>query len=154
MILVSACLMGQSTRYDGGHCLSPGLALALADKPYLAFCPEVMGGLEIPRIPAWIKGPGDIGRGADVLSGRARVMGEDGRDYSDAFIAGARVVQEIAVRAGVTLAYLKDRSPSCGYDPGQLNPKPGPAQGVLTALLIEAGIEVIEVRAQNQGVKA
>ena len=154
MILVSACLLGQSTRYDGGHCLSPGLAMALEDQPHIALCPEFLGGLPVPRPPARIVGAGDGMEGVDVLEGRAKVLDDDGNDYSAEFMAGAKMVCDAAVRAGVTKAYLKDRSPSCGYDPKQKNPQPGPAQGVLTALLIKAGIEVIEVRALKQGAVA
>ena len=154
MILVSACLLGQSTRYDGGHCLSPGLAMALAERPHIALCPEWLGGLSIPRPPARIVGGSGRMDGAEVLSGQARVMDDEGNDYSEAFIRGARLVCAAALRVGVNKAYLKDRSPSCGYDPVQRNSQPGPVQGVLAALLLESGIKVIEVRASAQGVKA
>jgi uncharacterized protein YbbK (DUF523 family) len=147
MILVSACLLGQSTRYDGGHCLEPELWVHLQRQPYMALCPEVMGGLGIPRPPAHFQGAARGKEGAEVLAGRARLITEDGRDVSDAFIEGARRVLAAAKAAGVTKALLKDRSPSCAWDPLGENPQGGPGLGVLTALLKSHGIEVVEIRA-------
>lgn len=147
MILVSACLLGQSTRYDGGHCLEPELWVRLQSQPYMALCPEVMGGLGIPRPPARFQGATRGKEGAEVLAGRARLITDDGRDVTDAFIEGARRVLAAAKAAGVTKALLKDRSPSCAWDPFGQNPQGGPGQGVLAALLKAQGIEVVEIRA-------
>jgi uncharacterized protein YbbK (DUF523 family) len=148
LILVSACLMGQGCRYDARLCPERGLRKILKDQPHIALCPEIMGGLDIPRRPATISGarPGDDGR--EVLSGKAKVLDDQGRDVTPEFVAGAVLARDIALKAGVTLAYLKDRSPSCGYDPQGLNPQKGPGMGVLSALLLESGIRIIEVRAQ------
>lgn len=147
MILVSACLLGQSTRYDGGHCLSPELWIHLQGQPHLALCPEVLGGLSVPRPPGRFVGATPGREGSDVLAGKAQVLWEDGRDVSQAFILGARQVLAMAKAAGVKKALLKDRSPSCAWDPDGQNPHGGPAQGVLAALLKAEGIEVVEIRA-------
>ncbi|MFH1035572.1 MAG: DUF523 domain-containing protein [Pseudomonadota bacterium] len=146
MILVSACLWGQRTRYDGRVLGVPPLLAALAPDEVLALCPEVLGGLPVPRPPARILGARPGREGADVLAGGARLVDAQGRDVSQAFIAGAREVLERALAGGVQKAYLKDRSPSCGHDPAGQNPRGGPGQGVLAALLLAQGIEVIEVR--------
>ena len=84
--------------------------------------------------------------GLDVLQGRARLVDAQGRDVTQAFIAGARAVLAQALAAGVTQAWLKDLSPSCAHDPQGANPRGGPGQGVLTALLLQNGVQVIEVR--------
>lgn len=147
MILVSACLLGHRTRYDGRHSLNDQLADKLADEQVLAVCPEMAGGLGVPRLAARFENA-RLGReGTDLLAGYARLVNADGRGVSQAFIDGARQVAVRAAEHGVKLAYLKDRSPSCGYDPQGSNPKAGVRLGVLAALLIELGIEVIEVRA-------
>jgi len=147
MLLMSACLLGQSTRYDGGHCLSPELWVHLQGQPHIALCPEVMGGLSVPRPPARFEGATPGQEGPEVLAGKARLLAEDGRDVSEAFIQGARLVLSMAKAAGVTKALLKDRSPSCGWDPDGKNPHGGPGQGLLAALLKAEGIEVVEIRA-------
>ncbi|MFH1057213.1 MAG: DUF523 domain-containing protein [Pseudomonadota bacterium] len=151
MILVSACLCGQRTRYDG-RVLAPHPALAGLDPAaILALCPEVLGGLAVPRPPARLKGATPGREGLDVLEGRARLMTADGRDVTAAFIAGAKEVLRQAQAAGVSAAWLKDRSPSCGYDPRRANPRGGPGLGVLAALLIQNDIPVTELRQGHRG---
>ena len=151
MILVSACLLGQSVRYDGRHSLAPDLADALAGKPFLALCPEYLGGLGVPRPPARFEGARPGQEGPDVISGRARLVNSLGQDVSRNFVDGARLVLDLVLSAGVKQAFLKDRSPSCGFDPERKNPGGGPGLGVLAAMLTEAGIEVTEVRASAGG---
>ncbi|KMY66354.1 hypothetical protein AAU61_18030 [Desulfocarbo indianensis] len=151
MILVSACLLGQSTRYDGGHCLAPELWVRLQGRPHMALCPEVLGGLPVPRPPARIVGATPGREGLQVLEGVAKIVTQDGNDISRQFIQGARRVLSVAKSAGVTRALLKDRSPSCAWDPLAENPQGGPRQGVLAALLLSEGIEVVEVRAEAAG---
>lgn len=152
MVLVSACLAGQNTRYDGGRSTARELLASLErrDIPFLALCPEVLGGLAIPREPAGIQGAEPGREGLDVLEGKARVIRASGRDATPAYVLGARRVLEIAQRAGVKTAYLKDRSPSCAWDPQGQNPGGGPGMGVLAALLNINGIKVIEVRVINR----
>lgn len=145
MILVSACLQGQATRYDGQALAVPPWLAAMDPRQMLSLCPEVLGGLAVPRPAARIVGAALGREGRDVLAGRARVLTADGQDLTAAFVAGAQAVLARALAAGVTRAYLKDRSPSCGHDPLGQNPRGGPGQGVLTALLLAQGIEVIEV---------
>lgn len=136
-LLVSACLVDVPCRYDGAARPAPGLGGA---GEVLALCPEVAGGLGVPREPAEIVG----GDGADVLAGRARVMTRSGRDVTAEFVRGAAAVVEFARRSGVRRAVLKARSPSCGS--GGLAAAGGttrPGMGVLAALLVQNGIEVV-----------
>ena len=124
---------------------------ALSPSRVLALCPEVLGGLAVPRPPARLMGARPGHEGDDVLAGRARLVDTQGRDVTTAFIAGAREVLRQALAAGVREAWLKDRSPSCGHDPRGENPKGGSGQGVLTALLLAHGIAVREIRASLSG---
>ena len=140
--------MGQYTRYDAKLCPEPGLAAMLRNRPHIALCPELLGGLKVPREPASIQGAPHGKEGHEVLAGRARIIDSQGNDLTRAFVMGARAVRDAALKAGVKRAYLKDRSPSCGYDPKGRNPRGGPGLGVLAALLLEAGIGVLEVRAR------
>ena len=105
-------------------------------------CPEVDGGLGTPRPAAEITG----GDGADVLAGRARVVTRDGRDVTEAYVAGARRALEAARAAGAETAILKARSPSCGkgavYD-GSFSRALQSGDGVTAALLAKSGIRVV-----------
>ena len=151
MILVSACLLGQRVRYDGRHCLREEVRGLFGDESVLALCPEVLGGLGTPRPPARFVGARFGREGADLLAGRARLVNEDGKDVSLAFARGAKLVAELCAQHGVRLALLKDRSPSCGWDPQGVNPQGGPGQGVLAALLSQMGVTVREVRSSARG---
>ena len=139
--LVSACLLGCPTAYDGEARLQGKLVALAARGQVVPVCPEVAGGLTTPRTTAEIVG----GDGDDVLDGRARVMTIDGEDVTKAFLRGAECALAVAQRYGVTRAILKQGSPSCGSDhiydgthSGQLRPGPG----VTAALLRRHGISV------------
>jgi uncharacterized protein YbbK (DUF523 family) len=139
--LVSACLLGICTRYDGGCCPVPQLIQLAARGLAVPVCPEVAGGLPIPRPPAEIV----RGDGRAVLDGRARVLTIEGEDVTDAFLAGARQALETAQRLGLRQAVLKEDSPSCGcrriYD-GTFSDRMVSGQGVAAALLQRNGITV------------
>ncbi|MEU1727897.1 DUF523 domain-containing protein [Actinomadura sp. ATCC 39365] len=143
-ILVSACLMGRRVRYDGGAKTSADALLAgwRAEGRLVVFCPEVTGGLPVPRPAAEIEGGAG---GAAVLSGDARVLASDGSDVTAEFVAGARAALAAARAAGIRLAVLKEGSPSCGalavYD-GTFGGRRVPGQGVTTALLEAHGVRV------------
>ncbi|MEV4564079.1 DUF523 domain-containing protein [Nonomuraea sp. NPDC049419] len=143
-ILVSACLMGRKVRYDGGAKTSSDALLAgwREEGRLVPFCPEVAGGLPVPRPAAEIEG--GLG-GAAVLDGTARVLATDGADVTAAFVAGARGALAVARSQGVRMAVLKEGSPSCGvltvYD-GSFSGRRAPGQGVTTALLESHGIRV------------
>ncbi len=129
--LVSACLVGLCTRYDGKSKPDPACLQALQNFHYIPVCPEQLGGLATPRTAADLTG----GDGRDVLNRQAAVINRDGIDVSSRFIAGARAVLEIARAQNVRLAMLKAGSPSCGVHP---------VPGVTAALLLQHQIRVIE----------
>ncbi len=141
--LISACLLGLPTRYDGRP-LSPLPALLLAAARGLAipFCPEVAGGLPVPRPPAECLG----GDGQAVLEGRARVRDCTGHDVTAALVRGAHLALETVRRLGLDQAILKARSPSCGSDriyDGTFQGRLVAGQGVTVALLRQHGVLVL-----------
>lgn len=145
-ILISACLMGQNVRYDGGaktFC-HERLSQWQADGRLVVFCPELAGGMSVPRPPAEIE-PGFTGE--DVLAGRARVIDRQGQDVTAPFVAGARRAVEQARREGCAYALLTDASPSCGSSvlySGRHDGARRAGFGVTTAALRAAGILVFE----------
>ncbi|NLW44154.1 MAG: DUF523 domain-containing protein [Syntrophomonadaceae bacterium] len=142
MIMVSACLAGINCKYNGGNNYCSSLCAWLASQPHFLVCPETLGGLPIPRMPAEIQG----GDGNDVLDSRARVVTSQGDDVTDAFIQGARAVLDLARLNRVNLAILKSNSPSCGcgriYD-GSFSRRLRPGDGVAAALLRRHGVKVL-----------
>ncbi len=143
-ILVSACLMGESVRHDGGHrgLRHPALEIWRDQGRLVVFCPEVEAGLQVPRPPAEIT-PG--GNGGAVLAGRARVVEAGGRDVTDAFCAGAEAALDLARAEDCRFALLKQGSPSCGsglIHDGRFAGTLRLGDGVTAALLRAAGIAV------------
>ena len=138
-ILVSACLLGLKTRYDGESRPSAAARAALAGATAIVVCPEQLGGLPTPRPPASARG----GTGEAVLDGQARVIDDDGRDVTAAFLAGARAALEIARLTGARRAFLKERSGSCGVSEVYCDGRLVVGMGVCTALLRRAGLEVV-----------
>ena len=128
--LVSGCLLGLKTRYDGRIKPSAACLRAVEREICIPVCPEQLGGLSTPRTAADLVG----GDGYDVLAGRARVLTRDGEDVTEKFILGARQVLEIAKQQDIAKVFLKARSPSCGLEP---------KIGVTAALLKAEGFEVI-----------
>jgi uncharacterized protein YbbK (DUF523 family) len=142
-VLVSACLLGERVRYNGAAATAqhPVLEAWLTEGRVVPFCPEIAGGLGVPRPAAEIQEAG----GAAVLDGTARVVTRAGADVTPAFLDGARQALETALAHGARLAVLKDGSPSCGsgfvYD-GSFSGQHRADAGVTTALLEREGIRV------------
>ncbi len=141
MILISACLLGVDCKYNGKNNFKEEIINHFKDKNIVPVCPEQLGGLSTPRLPAEIKG----GDGKDVLAGCAKVIRVDGVDVTEEFVKGANETLKIAKNLGSAKAILKSRSPSCGfgqiYD-GNFNSTLTNGDGVTAALLKENGIEV------------
>lgn len=147
-ILISACLLGQPVRYDGrGKLLShPALARWQGEGRLVSFCPELAGGMAVPRPPAEIEAGGT---GEDVIAGRARVLEVTGGDVTAAFLDGAEKALAFAREKACAYALLIDGSPSCGslaiYD-GSFSGVKRAGQGVTAALFRRAGIAVFSDR--------
>ncbi len=127
--VASACLAGVPCRYDGGATpFAPVYDLAREGRALLV-CPELLGGLGVPRA-------------ACERTGQA-VLGKDGADVTAAFARGAAEALRLARAWGCKTAILKARSPSCGvgriYD-GTFSGVLIPGDGVFAALLRAAGL--------------
>ncbi len=125
--LVSSCLVGLRTRYDGKRKPNETCLQFLADKTWIPVCPEQLGGLATPRVPAKIT----HGNGDDVLCGKSFVVTQDGVDVSCEFIAGAKEVIQLISLQNIVGMCVKSRSPSCGLHE---------ILGVTSALLLSKGL--------------
>ncbi len=141
VVIVSACLLGLKTRYNGEDALSETLVAALKDSVIVPVCPEQLGGLSTPR-PACEITARD---GSDVLAGSSRVVDERGSDVTENLIKGAVEALKIARLAGATEAYLKERSPSCGVMTIKRGGMTVAGQGTTAALLKKNGLKVTGV---------
>ena len=140
-ILVSSCLIGKKCAYDGKARAIAGIDKFLNKYSFIDICPEIEGGLTCPRDKHEILG----GDGEDVLSGRARVVSEKGRDDTENFIKGALKALELAEINNVSVALLKSKSPSCGkyeiYN-GSFSGKSLKGSGVTARLLDKNQIKI------------
>ena len=139
--MVSACLLGINCRYDGRHALCPGLVDSLPSFHIIPICPEQLGGLSTPRVPANITG----GDGYDVLSGKAEVENSLGEIITGAFISGAKESYRLARLSGASYAIMKDNSPSCGIKTTYCDKPSGLGIGITAALFKSSGIKIFEL---------
>ncbi len=100
---VSACLLGEAVRYDGGHKRNSLLVDEIGPQvEWVPVCPEVEVGMPVPREPV-------------VLTGAGRMVGATtGTDHTDAMLRFAEA--RIAALAPLDGYVLKSRSPSCGLE--------------------------------------
>ncbi|WP_017604427.1 DUF523 domain-containing protein [Nocardiopsis alkaliphila] len=145
-VLVSACLMGRRVRFDGRAKPVDDTTVERwrHEGRMVVHCPEVAGGLPVPRPPAEIEPGADA---SDVLAGRARVLTPEGADVTDHFVSGARAALATAQAHGATVALLKQSSPSCGphevYD-GTFTGRKVVGEGITAHLLRAHGITVLD----------
>ena len=134
VIGVSACLLGENCKYNGGNNYSEKVIDYVKGHEVIPVCPEVLGGLPVPRDPA------------EIVDGF--VKHKDGSSVDNEFKAGAEKALEILVDKGAELVILQSRSPSCGvgtiYD-GTFSGKLVPGDGVFVELLKKYGINVLDV---------
>ena len=132
-ILVSACLLGEKCKYNGGDNYSEKVAEYIKGHEVISVCPEVLGGLPIPRIPC------------EIVEGV--VTNAEGVSADEEFRRGAELCLKKALEEHVDLAILQPRSPSCGvnqiYD-GTFSGTLINGKGIFARLLEESGIKAIE----------
>ena len=130
-ILISACLLGVSCKYNGGDNLCPDLLKLAREHIVLPVCPEQLGGLPTPRPPA------------ECLGGR--VLTQDGRDVTEFYQKGALETVRLSRLLGAEAAVFKARSPSCGcgarYD-GSFTHTVIPENGMTAEALLSLGLPV------------
>ena len=132
-ILVSACLLGKNCKYNGGNNLNQGVLGFIEVHEVIGVCPEQLGGLSTPRLPA------------EIVDGV--VTNKEGVSVDNEFRKGAQEALAVALENKVDLAILQSRSPSCGvkeiYD-GSFSGKKIKGQGVFAKLLSARGIKVLD----------
>jgi uncharacterized protein YbbK (DUF523 family) len=139
MYIVSACLAGFNTRYDGGNSLHEKVRALVASGEAIAVCPEQLAGLTTPRAPVEF----ESGDGGGLLDGSGRVLSADEKDFSEALVRGAKETLRIARMFGVKKAILKDGSPSCGSTYVYSGGAKCPGRGVCAELLMRNDLEVV-----------
>eukprot|EP01029_Cantina_marsupialis_P017445 TRINITY_DN3921_c2_g1_i1.p2 TRINITY_DN3921_c2_g1~~TRINITY_DN3921_c2_g1_i1.p2 ORF type:complete len:165 (+),score=33.02 TRINITY_DN3921_c2_g1_i1:833-1327(+) len=145
-ILISSCLLGEDVRYDGNNSSiaynnsftfsqKESFMDLLCENEIYSFCPEVSGGLSIPRDPA------------EIVSATKPfiVKTSNDEDITINFLLGAKNTLDLCKNENIKVALLKSKSPSCGneeiYD-GTFSKKLVQGQGLTAKLLIQNGIEV------------
>ena len=133
-IMVSACLLGQNCKYNGGNNYSEKVAEFIKGHEVIPVCPEVEGGLPVPRIPC------------EIVHGIVTNMQGESKDKE--FRSGAEKCLQKAIAEKVDLVILQSRSPSCGvkqiYD-GSFSGKLIEGKGVFAELLAENGIKTMDL---------
>ena len=138
-IIVSACLLGQNCKYNGGNNYSQKVMDFVQGHEVISVCPEVMGGLSVPRAPC------------EIVNGI--VTNNLGVSCDSEFRKGAELALNIALENKADLAILQSRSPSCGikqiYD-GSFTGKKIDGMGIFASMLKEKGIKLLDVEDLNQ----
>ncbi len=132
-VIVSACLLGENCKYNGGNNRCQKVLDFVKDHEIIPVCPEQMGGLSTPRLPA------------EIYNGE--VKNTEGVSVDAEFRKGAEAALKITLKKGATHAILQPRSPSCGckqvYD-GTFSKTLIPGKGVFAQLLADHGIILLE----------
>lgn len=101
MKLCSACLLGFKCRFDDQSKPNEQILILAFSEILIPVCPEQLGGLPTPREKAEIK--------------NEKVLTQSGKDVTEQFVKGAKMVLEIAKLLKIKEAILKAKSPSCGF---------------------------------------
>lgn len=132
-ILVSACLLGENCKYNGGNNFCPKVAAFVEGHQVIPVCPELEAGLGCPRVPMEIVDGRLVNKEGVLVDGKVRAAIE-------------AILQRIEGQE-IDCAVLKSRSPTCGvrqvYD-GTFTGTLTEGAGVLTQALQTAGIRVID----------
>ena len=130
---VSSCLLGYCCKYDGKSNYNANIIDLSQEHELIPICPEVLGGLSIPRFPA------------EIINGK--VINTNGDDVTENYYLGANKALEILKNEGVEAVILKSKSPSCGinkiYD-GTFSHTLINGNGVAAQLFIENNIKVYD----------
>ena len=130
-IAVSACLLGHDCKYNGGNNRSQKVLDYIEGHEVTPVCPEVTGGMPVPRVPVELK--------------NSRAINRDGEDVTEFFQKGVKLTME--KMQDIDLAILQPRSPSCGckqiYD-GSFTKTMIEGKGMFAQALAKAGIPMMD----------
>lgn len=99
-LLISSCLLGNNVKYNGKNNYISGIEALKEKYDLIIICPEVMGGLSIPRIPS------------EIIE--SEVINKEGKNVTKEFNKGADIAIDLVKKYKIKKALLKDGSPSCG----------------------------------------
>ena len=129
MIAVSRCLIGENCTYAGKNNLCKEIKELYDQGLVLPLCPEVLGGLPIPRTPCEVTGE--------------KVIDQKGIDRTKEYTQGAKIALDKCLEKNIKIAVLKAKSPSCGknhiYD-GTFSHQLVEGDGIFVQMLKEKGI--------------
>ena len=129
---ISKCLCGYNCKYNGGNNYEERIKDIIDKNEVIYICPEVFGGLPIPRIPFELK--------------NGRAINKEGIDVTDKVMEGCKIALKMIKENNIDKVILKEKSPTCGvhfiYD-GTFTHKKIKGCGLLTQMLIKENIEVI-----------
>ena len=132
-ILVSACLLGENCKYNGGNNYRAAVAEFVKDREVLAICPEMMAGMGCPRTPI------------EIVDGV--LMDRDGNNVDAAMRKAVADAMELIRKEDIQCVVLQSRSPTCGvnqvYD-GSFSGKLVSGSGILAQALKDAGYQTID----------
>ncbi|MEZ0535714.1 DUF523 domain-containing protein [Caldicellulosiruptoraceae bacterium PP1] len=132
--LVSACLLGLQTRYDLKIIQNQSILELMNQYILIPVCPEQLGGLPTPR------------EKSEILKDKVITM--TNKDVTTYFIRGANETLKVAKLYNASVAFLKSKSPSCGYGmiyDGTFTNRLINGHGITARLLFENGIKIISV---------
>ena len=132
-ILVSACLLGENCKYNGGNNFAPAVAEFLKGREVLAVCPEMMAGMGCPRTPI------------EIVNGV--LMDRDGNNVDQAMRKAVAQAMDAIRTENIQCAILQSRSPTCGvnqvYD-GTFSGRLISGSGIFAQALKDAGYQVLD----------
>ncbi len=132
-IAVSACLLGENCKYNGGNNKTEAVLRFIQGKEVIPVCPEVAGGLPTPRIPV------------ELVHGVA--VNREGESKEKEFRLGVERMLRKLSGEEIELVILQPRSPSCGvkqvYD-GTFTGTLVEGHGMFAGELIKRGYKVVE----------
>ncbi len=133
MIIVSACLLGENCKYNGGNNYHPNVVSYVQGQEVLAICPEMLAGMGCPRTPV------------EIVDGI--VMDRDGNNVDAIFRQGVARAIDLVLQEDIQCAILQSRSPTCGvkqvYD-GTFSGKLVEGAGIFAQALMDAGYLVLD----------
>ena len=132
-ILVSACLLGENCKYNGGNNFAPAVAEYVKDREVVAICPEMMAGMGCPRTPI------------EIVDGV--LMDRNGNNVDEAMRQAVMEAMDAVQKEDIHWAILQSRSPTCGvnqiYD-GTFSGKLIDGSGIFAQALKDAGYQVLD----------
>ncbi len=133
-IAVSACLIGENCKYNGGNNLNQKVLELAENNEIIKICPEILAGAGTPRTPVEIKD--------------GRFVNKNGVDVHEKYMSGVNRAVEFLDSRGIEMVVLQSRSPTCGVNQiynGDFNKTLIKGQGLFAKLLIEKGYRVLDL---------